>query len=77
MRRPSQLQPNEAAFLAAILPSPLRFYKAQYLKEKAQETRIDWILNNMGDAGKLTPQAVRTWTQAPLRFVPPPAAPQD
>jgi len=72
MRRPSQLQPNEAAFLAAILPSPRRFYQEQYLKEKARETRIDWILSNMGDAGKLSAREVRQWSQAPLRFVPPP-----
>ncbi len=72
MRRPSQLLPNEAAFLAAILPSPRRFYQEQYLKEKARETRIDWILSNMGDAGKLSAGEVKKWSQAPLRFVPPP-----
>jgi monofunctional biosynthetic peptidoglycan transglycosylase len=72
MRRPSQLDPNEAAFLAAILPSPQRFYKEQYLSNKASETRIDWILKNMGDAGHLSAAEVQYWTQAPLRFVPPP-----
>lgn len=73
MRRPSQLQPHEAAFLAAILPNPKRFYREQYLKEKARETRIDWILSNMGDAGKLSAAEVKKWTEATLRFVPPPA----
>jgi membrane peptidoglycan carboxypeptidase len=56
----------------AILPSPLRFYQEQYLKEKARETRIDWILSNMGDGGKLSAGEVKKWSQAPLRFVPPP-----
>ncbi|MEC7239836.1 MAG: monofunctional biosynthetic peptidoglycan transglycosylase [Myxococcota bacterium] len=72
MRRPSQLRPNEAAFLAAILPSPRRFYREQYLRERARETRIDWILENMGNANRLSPPEVDYWTQAPLQFVPPP-----
>jgi monofunctional biosynthetic peptidoglycan transglycosylase len=72
MRRPSQLQPHEAAFLAAILPSPRRFYDEQYLKNKARETRIDWILENMGDANQLSKIEVDKWSQKPLRFVPPP-----
>lgn len=72
MRRPSQLQPHEAAFLAAILPSPRRFYQEQYLKNKASETRIDWILSNMGDANQLSKIDVEKWSQKPLRFVPPP-----
>ena len=72
MRRPSQLQPHEAAFLAAILPSPRRFYREQYLKDKARETRIDWILENMGNAGQLSAAQVKKWSTTPLRFVPPP-----
>ena len=72
MRRASQLNPNEAAFLAAILPSPRRFYRQQYLRNRAKETRIDWILENMGNAGRLSAGEVERWSQAPLRFVPPP-----
>ena len=72
MRRASQLRPHEAAFLAAILPSPRRFYRQQYLRNKAQETRIDWILDNMGNAGHLNEREVQQWSDAPLRFVPPP-----
>ncbi len=72
MRRASQLKPHEAAFLAAILPSPRRFYRQQYLRNKARETRIDWILENMGNAGHLTPMQVSHWSQETLRFVPPP-----
>ena len=73
MRRASQLKPHEAAFLAAILPSPRRFYKQQYLKNRARETRIDWILENMGNAGHLNSAEVQRWSTTPLRFVPPPA----
>ena len=72
MRRASQLKPHEAAFLAAILPSPRRFYRQPYLRNKARETRIDWILENMGNAGNLTPMQVSHWSQETLRFVPPP-----
>jgi len=75
MRRPSQLQPHESAFLAAILPNPRRFYRDQYLKNKARQTRIDWILKNMGTAGRLQPHEVERWSTAPLRFVPPPSTP--
>ena len=75
MRRPSQLLPHEAAFLAAILPNPRRFYRDQYLRDKARQTRIDWILKNMGTAGRLQPHEVEKWSNTPLRFVPPPKTP--
>lgn len=73
MRRAGQLRPHEAAFLAAILPSPRRFYRQQYLTNRARETRIDWILENMGNAGHLNASDVQRWSSAPLRFVPPPS----
>ena len=72
MRSPARLQPHEAAFLAAILPAPRTFYRKWYLRDRAGEYRIDWVLRNMVDGKSLSPKEGDAWSQAPLRFVPPP-----
>ncbi len=71
MRSPAGLQPNEAAFLAAILPAPRTFYQKWYLTDRAGEYRIDWVLQNMVDGESLSSQEGEFWSRAPLRFVPP------
>jgi hypothetical protein len=72
MRSPAGLQPHEAAFLAAILPAPRTFYQKWYLRDRAGEYRIDWVLGNMVDGKSLSPKEGDAWSRAPLRFVPPP-----
>ncbi len=74
MRSPAGLQPHEAAFLAAILPAPRTFYQKWYLRDRAGEYRIDWVLRNMVDGKSLTPREGDSWSRAPLRFVPPPVS---
>jgi hypothetical protein len=74
MRSPVGLQPHEAAFLAAILPAPRTFYERWYLRDRAGEYRIDWVLQNMVDGESLTPSEGASWSRAPLRFVPPPVS---
>lgn len=69
LKRPANLQPHEAAFLAAILPAPRTFYERWYLAGRAGSFRVDHVLAVMGEAGTL-PDAGR-WQAEPLRFVPP------
>ncbi|MEE2750892.1 MAG: biosynthetic peptidoglycan transglycosylase [Myxococcota bacterium] len=77
LRAPRHLQTHESAFLAAILPAPLKFYTRWYLKGRAGEYRIGWVLQNMVDGKRITPVEARTWMQEPLRFVPPPVVEAD
>ncbi|MCB9760166.1 MAG: transglycosylase domain-containing protein [Alphaproteobacteria bacterium] len=77
LKKPATLQPNEAAFLAAILPDPRGYYRRWYLRGRASEVRVDWILNNMADGGALTRVEAAAWSRRPLRFVPPPVEAPD
>lgn len=72
MKRPSQLTAKEAAFLAAILPSPRRFYRDWYLQDRAGEYRVSWVLENMANAGNISREAARELENGRLLFVPPP-----
>ena len=72
LRKPEALPPNEAAFLAAILPNPREMYTDWYLRDRASSVRIDWILQNMADGGHFSDADARAWAETPLRFVPPP-----
>jgi hypothetical protein len=72
LRQPQSLPPNEAAFLAALLPDPKGTYTRWYLRDRASSVRIDWILENMANGGDLSPAEARAQAAAPLRFVPPP-----
>ena len=72
LKRPSNLKPNEAAFLAAILPAPRTYHDTWYLKGRAGSVRIDWILNNMADGEWISRYEARKWGKAKIRFVPPP-----
>ncbi|MCB9745120.1 MAG: transglycosylase domain-containing protein [Alphaproteobacteria bacterium] len=73
LKRPATLTPNEAAFLAAILPDPKGSYQRWYLRGRAGEVRVDWILQNMADGGAMSDAEAARWSRAPLRFVPPPS----
>ena len=71
-RRPATLPPNEAAFLAAILPSPRTFYTDWYLRGRAGSFKMDWVLTNMADGKHFSHQQANQAKARPLRFVPPP-----
>jgi len=72
LRQPEALPPNEAAFLAALLPDPRGYYTDWYLRDRASSVRIDWILENMANGGHLSSAEAEKWAREPLRFVPPP-----
>ena len=72
MKRPARLNPREAAFLAALLPSPRRYYRSWYLAERPNRTRIDAILDNMVDGEWLSAHQAARWKRARLTLVPPP-----
>ncbi len=72
MKRPSQLTGKESAFLAAILPSPRRFYRDWYLRNRAGEYRVAWVLENMANAGDISHSEARELENGRLLFVPPP-----
>ncbi len=72
LKRPSNLKPNEAAFLAAILPAPRTYHDTWYLRGRAGSVRIDWILQNMADGEWLSRYEARKWAKSTIRFVPPP-----
>ena len=71
LKRPERLSAREAAFLAAILPSPRTSYERAYLGGRVPDRRIDAILDNMARLGSLRPEEVEAAKRAPLRFVPP------
>jgi hypothetical protein len=68
LKEPAGLLPEEAAWLASILRNPRTAYRTQYLAERPDEARVDWILENLRDV----PEPERTAALArPLRLVPP------
>ena len=71
-RRPATLPPNEAAFLAAILPAPRDFYSRWYLRGRAGSFKMDWVLTNMADGKHFSHAEAQRQKARPLRFVPPP-----
>jgi membrane peptidoglycan carboxypeptidase len=69
-RSPSTLQPEEAAFLASLLPSPVRFhgyYHRGGLTENRRE-RVTEILATMLALGRMTPDEHVRATAAPLEL---------
>jgi len=72
LKRPANLNPNEAAFLAAILPAPRTYHDSWYLRGRAGSVRIDWILQNMADGGWISRYDASRWARKTIRFVPPP-----
>ncbi|MFT5587476.1 MAG: hypothetical protein ACI9VR_005086 [Cognaticolwellia sp.] len=72
LRDASNLPPNEAAFLAALLPSPKRYYKSWYLGGRERRGTVQRILDNMYYGGALSKDDAKKWGKAPLRPIPPP-----
>ncbi len=64
------LTPKEAAFLASIIPSPLR-YHAMFAKgaaPEAWEARVNGLLVRMAELGALSDDQLVEGLEAPLRF---------
>jgi len=72
LKRPLNLNPNEAAFLAVLLPSPRKYHDYWYMRGRASEVRVGWVLSNMADAGWLSRAEAVKWSGETIRFVPPP-----
>jgi hypothetical protein len=69
-RRPHQLTPLEAAWLASILRNPAQAYEGEFLVGAADAARAVRVLQQMRDL----PRAEREhWTAQPLSFAAPPA----
>lgn len=71
-RDPSVLQPEEAAFLASLLPSPVRYhgyYHRPGLTENRRE-RVTEILDTMLRLGRLTVEEHGKAVLAPVEFAP-------
>ena len=67
-RSPATLQPEEAAFLASLLPSPVRFHGYYHhggLTENRQE-RVREILDTMLRLGRMTPDEHQRATAGPV-----------
>ncbi len=75
LKEPARVDPLEAAFLAALLPSPRTGYRRWYLEGRPDRERLAGILDAMVRAGWLHPDEAAVWAAAPLRLVPPPDQP--
>lgn len=69
IKQPARLTPTEAAFVAAILPSPRRGY-ARAVADRPPRARMAAILENMALGGALDPRAAAHAADAPLTIVP-------
>lgn len=70
LKRPEALLPHEAAFLAAILPSPRSGYSRFYLAQ-VTPPKVAQVLEKMARFGALSPEEAAQWAARPLQFVPP------
>lgn len=72
LKSPAGLLPEEAAWLASILPAPRSGWTDQYQRDRPNLTRVRSILQNMVNL----PAAARAAAlERGLHFVPPPASP--
>jgi len=69
LKEPAGLLPEEAAWLASVLPGPRSAYVDQYLPNRPKVQRVQGILDNMRD---LSPEDRAAAKARPLRFVAPP-----
>jgi membrane peptidoglycan carboxypeptidase len=68
-KRPGELTPLEAAWLASILPNPAQAYEDEFLAGAADPARAGRVLRQM----RVLPRAERErWAAAELAFAPPP-----
>ncbi|MES2639041.1 MAG: biosynthetic peptidoglycan transglycosylase [Myxococcota bacterium] len=69
LKAPAGLLPEEAAWLASILRFPRTAWRKQYLADRPDDRRVDWILENL----RGVPEAARVAAIGrPVRLVPPP-----
>ncbi len=71
LKRPENLSPHEAAFLAAILPSPRTWHERVVAGGGAPEQTIDRILSNMVNTGALSNKTAQWAIRERLIIVPP------
>lgn len=71
LKRPENLSPHEAAFLAAILPSPRTWHARVMAGRAAPEQTIDRILSNMVNTGALDNKTAQWAIRERLIIVPP------
>jgi hypothetical protein len=68
-KRPGELTPIEAAWLASILPNPAQAYEDEFVAGAADPARAGRVLRQM----RVLPRAERErWAAAELAFAPPP-----
>jgi len=72
LKSPSKLTLKEAAYLAAVLPAPARYFKEIQADQNAPNRRINAILTNMLDGKQITAFELNAAIASPLRVVPPP-----
>lgn len=71
LKRPEGLGPHEAAFLAAILPSPRKWYARIVQGQSPPSRTVDRILRNMVNTGALDQRTARWAQREPLIVIPP------
>lgn len=71
LKRPEGLGPHEAAFLAAILPSPRKWYARIAQGRSPPGGKVDRILSNMANTGAIEWKTARWAQQEPLIVIPP------
>jgi membrane peptidoglycan carboxypeptidase len=68
-KRPDQLTPLEAAWLAGILRAPHAAHRSQFVAARPETMRARWVLQQMRG---LTRQERERWANRPLRLASPP-----
>lgn len=71
LKQPQGLAPQEAAFLAAILPSPRSWYTRVASGAAPPKTTVNRILGNMVNTGALDSATARWAQREPLVIIPP------
>jgi hypothetical protein len=72
LKKAKYLKPNEAAFLALLLPAPKTYHDYWFLTGRPSRVRIQGVLSNMADAKWITRAEANRWGSETLRMVPPP-----
>ena len=72
LKQPGRLTVHEAAFLAALLPAPRSRGGRAWRGGRPPKGRMDVIIGNMRDLGRISASEAAEAMRAPLRLVPPP-----
>ncbi|HCH65944.1 MAG TPA: hypothetical protein DFR83_24295, partial [Deltaproteobacteria bacterium] len=75
LKRPARLTANEVAFLAALLPAPRSRGQRAWQGGRPPRARMNVILDNMRDLGRISPVEAAEAKRTTLRLVPPPKSP--